>query len=106
MEPGRRWNRDSLDDGTQGSLHPFSCPFAVRCTCTCVDYGTVLYRTVALLVYKICTVLIVTLGKSETYKETIKGKSTILPYSIHKRIHRIHRIHIHKRIQYSYSYRG
>ena len=34
----------------------------------------------------VCTVLIVTLGKSETYKETIKGKSTILPYSIHKRI--------------------
>ena len=33
------------------------------------------------------TVLIVTLGKSETYKETIKEKSTILPYSIHKRIH-------------------
>ena len=32
-------------------------------------------------------VLIVTLGKSETYKETIKEKSTILPYSIHKRIH-------------------
>ena len=31
--------------------------------------------------------LIVTLGKSETYKETIKEKSTILPYSIHKRIH-------------------
>ena len=30
--------------------------------------------------------LIVTLGKSETYKETIKEKSTILPYSIHKRI--------------------
>ena len=30
---------------------------------------------------------IVTLGKSETYKETIKEKSTILPYSIHKRIH-------------------
>ena len=28
-----------------------------------------------------------TLGKSETYKETIKEKSTILPYSIHKRIH-------------------
>ena len=25
--------------------------------------------------------------KSETYKETIKEKSTILPYSIHKRIH-------------------
>ena len=38
------------------------------------------------------TVLIVTLGKSETYKETIKEKSTILPYSIHKRIHR-ERIH-------------
>ena len=35
----------------------------------------------------LCTVLIVTLGKSETYKETIKEKSTILPYSIHKRIH-------------------
>ena len=35
------------------------------------------------------TVLIVTLDKSETYKETIKEKSTILPYStrIHKRIH-------------------
>ena len=33
------------------------------------------------------SVLIVTLGKSETYKETIKEKSTILPYSIHKRIH-------------------
>ena len=32
-------------------------------------------------------VLFVTLGKSETYKETIKEKSTILPYSIHKRIH-------------------
>ena len=32
-------------------------------------------------------VLIVTLGKSETYKETMKEKSTILPYSIHKRIH-------------------
>ena len=31
--------------------------------------------------------LIVTLGKSETYKETMKEKSTILPYSIHKRIH-------------------
>ena len=32
---------------------------------------------------------IVTLRKSETYKETIKEKSTILvlPYSIHKRIH-------------------
>ena len=30
---------------------------------------------------------IVTLSKSETYKETIKEKSTILPYSIHKRIH-------------------
>ena len=28
-------------------------------------------------------VFIVTLGKSETYKETIKEKSTILPYSIH-----------------------
>ena len=28
-----------------------------------------------------------TLRKSETYKETIKEKSTILPYSIHKRIH-------------------
>ena len=28
-------------------------------------------------------VLIVTLGKSETYKETMKEKSTILPYSIH-----------------------
>ena len=33
------------------------------------------------------TVLFVTLGKSETYKETMKEKSTILPYSIHKRIH-------------------
>ena len=32
-------------------------------------------------------ILIVTLGKSETYKETMKEKSTILPYSIHKRIH-------------------
>ena len=31
--------------------------------------------------------LLVTLGKSETYKETMKEKSTILPYSIHKRIH-------------------
>ena len=40
--------------------------------------------------YEYCAtvrVLIVTLGKSETYKETIKEKSTILPYSIHKRIH-------------------
>ena len=36
---------------------------------------------------QVSTVLIVTLGKSETYKETIKEKSTILPYSIHKRIH-------------------
>ena len=39
-------------------------------------YRCVLLRTV-----------IVTLGKSETYKETMKEKSTILPYSIHKRIH-------------------
>ena len=29
----------------------------------------------------------VTSSKSETYKETIKEKSTIQPYSIHKRIH-------------------
>ena len=31
-------------------------------------------------------VLIVTLGKSETYKETIKEKSTILPYSYRYRL--------------------
>ena len=40
-----------------------------------------------MLIAKLIIVLIVTLGKSETYKETIKEKSTILPYSIHKRIH-------------------
>ena len=45
--------------------------------------------------------LIVTLGKSETYKETMKEKSTILPYSIHKRIHE----RIHKRIHEIYATR-
>ena len=40
------------------------------------DLPNVTISTVLLLV------LIVTLGKSETYKETIKEKSTIIPYSI------------------------
>ena len=44
---------------------------------------TVVYSLVLVRVL----VLIVTLSKSATYKETIKEKSTILPYSIHKRIH-------------------
>ena len=51
------------------------------------------------------TVLIVTLGKSETYKETIKEKSTILPYSIHKRIHVRPLRNSIQRVQYSYPSR-
>ena len=57
-----------------------------------VVMSTVQYSTAQDLNQKIADptivpVLIVTLGKSETYKETIKEKSTILPYSIHQRIH-------------------
>ena len=58
--------------------------------CARVPYGRLHYctkgRTIQEYEYE-TTVLIVTLGKLETYKETIKEKSTILPYSIHKRIH-------------------
>ena len=48
--------------------------------------------------------LIVTLSKSETYKETIKEKSTTLPYRTVVAIHK--RIHVRpKQNEYSYEYR-
>ena len=55
--------------------------------CSLLRTALVLFRLVSGLEGDISdistSVLIVTLGKSETYKETIKEKSTILPYSIH-----------------------
>ena len=52
-------------------------------------HGIQKYRRLVTVRYWIVLpfVLVVTLRKLETYKETIKEKSTILPYSIHKRIH-------------------
>ena len=73
--------RRSTGTGTGTSSPPASAarPPAWRSLQSLMRHGPAL--TVLVLV------LIVTLGKSETYKGTIKGKSTILPYSIHKRIH-------------------
>ena len=80
---------------------------AARCG-DCADWGS------AASGGRLCY-FIVTLGKSETYKETIKEKSTILPYSIHKRIHvrpqknSIQGIHVNVntiRLCYSYEQPG
>ena len=87
-------------------LKPWICMFRRLAPCLALPCLTSWYSTV----------LIVTLGKSETYKETIKEKSTILPYSIHKRIHvrpqrnLIQGIHVNTiqrhTVRYSYSLGG
>ena len=76
---------------------------AIMLPASAYEYGTVHYS----LDRKLVHLLIVTLGKSETYKETIKEKSTILPYSIHLLVHLLvpyWTVHYAPILRYSYEY--